>query len=56
MSSALWSLVGLVQREPSLVVLQGAFIAINVMGIYRWMCQRRRKISPKGGVKLYHLI
>jgi hypothetical protein len=37
-SSALWSLVGLVQREPSLVVLQeGAFIAINVMGIYRWM-------------------
>jgi hypothetical protein len=35
-SSLLWSVVGLVQREPSLVVLQGAFTAINVMGVYRW--------------------
>ena len=36
-SSVLWSAVGLVQREPSLVVLQGAFTLINVLGIYRWL-------------------
>lgn len=36
-SSLLWTGVGIVQREPSLVVLQGAFTAINVLGIYRWM-------------------
>jgi hypothetical protein len=29
--------VGLAQREPSLVVLQGAFTAINVLGLFRWM-------------------
>ena len=23
-------------RKPSLVVLQGAFTAINLLGIYRW--------------------
>ena len=28
-SSTLWSVVGWVQREPSLFVLQGAFTAIN---------------------------
>lgn len=36
-SSLLWSAAGVAQREPSLVVLQGAFSAINVLGIYRWM-------------------
>jgi drug/metabolite transporter (DMT)-like permease len=36
-SSLLWSAAGIVQREPSLVVLQGAFTAINVLGIYRWL-------------------
>jgi len=36
-SSLLWILVGWMHREPSLVVLQGAFTAINVLGIYRWM-------------------
>jgi hypothetical protein len=35
-SSLLWTAVGFAQREPSLVVLQGAFTAINVLGIYRW--------------------
>ena len=35
-SSVLWSAVGWIHREPSLVVLQGAFTAINVLGIYRW--------------------
>jgi len=36
-SSLIWSAAGIAQREPSLVVLQGAFTAINVLGIYRWM-------------------
>lgn len=36
-SSLLWSAAGIAQRELSLVVLQGAFTAINVLGIYRWM-------------------
>ena len=36
-SSLLWSAVGLIHREPSLVVLQGAFTVINMLGIYRWM-------------------
>jgi hypothetical protein len=35
-SSLLWTAAGVAQREPSLVVLQGAFTAINVPGIYRW--------------------
>ena len=35
-SSVLWSTVGWVHREPSLVVLQGAFTLINLLGIYRW--------------------
>jgi nicotinamide riboside transporter PnuC len=35
-SSLLWSAVGWVHREPSLVVLQSAFTAINLLGIYRW--------------------
>jgi hypothetical protein len=35
-SSLLWTAVGFAQREPSLVVLQSAFTAINVLGIYRW--------------------
>jgi uncharacterized membrane protein len=36
-SSVLWSVVGWVQREASLFVLQGAFTAINILGIYRWL-------------------
>jgi uncharacterized membrane protein len=35
-SSVLWSAVGWLHREPKLVVLQGAFTAINLLGIYRW--------------------
>jgi hypothetical protein len=35
-SSLLWTTVGWAQHEPSLVVLQGAFTAINLLGIYRW--------------------
>lgn len=36
-SSLLWSGVGWLQREMSLVVLQGAFTVINIVGIYRWL-------------------
>ena len=36
-SSLLWSAVATAQREPSLMVLQGAFAMINVFGIVRWM-------------------
>ena len=36
-SSLLWSLVGWLQREMSLLVLQGAFTIINIVGIYRWL-------------------
>ena len=35
-SSMLRSTVGWIHREPSLVVLQGAFTAINLLGIYQW--------------------
>ena len=36
-SSVLWSAIGWLQRETSLVVLQVAFTIINVIGIYRWL-------------------
>ena len=36
-SSILWSAVGWVQREASLLVLQATFTVINVIGIYRWL-------------------
>ncbi|MGE3157474.1 MAG: hypothetical protein AB7E84_12950 [Xanthobacteraceae bacterium] len=36
-SSLLWSIVGWLQREMSLLVLQGTFTIINIVGIYRWL-------------------
>lgn len=36
-SSVCWSIAGFMMKEPSLVVLQGTFVAINVVGIYRWL-------------------
>jgi hypothetical protein len=36
-SSILWSTIGWLQREMSLLVLQGAFTIINIVGIYRWL-------------------
>jgi hypothetical protein len=36
-SSSLWFAASLAQRETSLVVLQGTFMAINVLGIWRWV-------------------
>ena len=35
LSSLLWGSIALVQREPSLAVLQGAFTVINLLGIWR---------------------
>jgi hypothetical protein len=36
-SSLLWLAAALAQRETSLVILQGTFTAINVLGLWRWM-------------------
>ena len=36
MSSVLWGAVALIQREPSLVVLQSVFTVVNVLGLWRW--------------------
>jgi hypothetical protein len=36
-SSILWAAAAAVQRESSLLVLQGAFTVINMLGIVRWM-------------------
>lgn len=36
LSSAAWGFAGLAMREPSLVALQGVFLAVDVVGIWRW--------------------
>ncbi|CUA90664.1 hypothetical protein Ga0061061_11458 [Chelatococcus sambhunathii] len=36
-SSSLWLAAAVAQRETSLIVLQGTFTAINVLGLTRWM-------------------
>ena len=36
-SSLSWSIAGFMMKEPSLVVLQGTFVVINLIGIYRWL-------------------
>lgn len=36
LSSSLWLAAALVQREPSLALLQGTFTVINVIGLWRW--------------------
>lgn len=35
-SSVLWTAVGVIQNEPSLVVLQLTFTVINLLGLWRW--------------------
>jgi nicotinamide riboside transporter PnuC len=35
-SSLLWGTVALIQREPSLVVLQSVFTVVDVLGLWRW--------------------
>jgi hypothetical protein len=36
-SSSLWLAAAVAQRETSLIVLQGSFTAINVLGFWRWI-------------------
>jgi hypothetical protein len=36
-SSVIWTIAGIMMKEPSLVVLQGTFVIINLIGIYRWL-------------------
>ena len=36
-SSVCWSIAGFMMKEPSLIVLQGTFVVINLVGIYRWL-------------------
>ena len=36
-SALAWTIAGLVMREYSLVVLQGGFFAVDLVGIYRWL-------------------
>jgi len=36
-SSVCWSIAGYMMKEPSLIVLQGTFVLINLVGIYRWL-------------------
>ncbi|MBF0453898.1 MAG: hypothetical protein HQL72_03650 [Magnetococcales bacterium] len=36
-SSLTWFAAGWRMREPSLMVLQGVFIGVNILGIWRWL-------------------
>ena len=36
-SALAWPTAGLVMRENSLVMLQGGFLAVDLIGIYRWL-------------------
>jgi hypothetical protein len=35
-SSLLWCLAGLIQREPSLYILQAVFMIVDILGVWRW--------------------
>ena len=36
-SSSCWAIAGAVMRDYSLVVLQSAFLIVDVIGIWRWL-------------------
>jgi len=36
-SAFAWTVAGLAQRDASLVVLQGAFLLVDLIGIWRWL-------------------
>lgn len=36
-SASSWAAAGWLMREPSLVLLNSVFLAINILGIYRWL-------------------
>jgi len=37
LSALAWTIAGLAQRETSLVVLQGAFLVVDLIGVWRWL-------------------
>jgi hypothetical protein len=36
-SSAFWTVAGLVLRDMSLVVLQATFLVVDLIGVWRWL-------------------
>ncbi len=36
-SALAWTIAGIVMREYSLVLLQGGFFIVDLLGIYRWL-------------------
>jgi hypothetical protein len=36
-SSASWTAAGLLMRETSLVLLQGGFLVVDLIGVWRWL-------------------
>ncbi len=36
-SAAAWTVAGMVIRDHSLVVLQGTFLVVDLVGIWRWL-------------------
>ena len=36
-SSVSWTIAGVLMKEPSIVILQVTFTAVNLIGIYRWL-------------------
>ena len=41
-SSLAWLAAGVAHDNAALILLQGAFTAINLLGIWRWLFQRSR--------------
>ncbi len=37
LSALAWTIAGLAQRDTSLVVLQGAFLVVDLIGVWRWL-------------------
>ena len=36
-SALTWTIAGIAMRELSLVLLQGGFLVVDLLGIYRWL-------------------
>lgn len=36
-SSVSWTVAGVTMRDNSLILLNGGFTAINLLGVYRWL-------------------
>jgi hypothetical protein len=36
-SSFAWTIAGIMMREPSLTLLQGGFLAVDLVGVWRWL-------------------